>query len=214
LRYEDKIFPGLSVEIIVREGEYQGRYRTRIEEVGIRILSIGVPVSQGQFIPLREGTRLEVFFSQDSSAYTFSSVIIKRIAFPIPTFIIDYPVKIDKIQRRQYVRVPIVKPFKFQIVEREGLGQEKKGFTIDMSGGGLMFKHKDKIPEKTLLILYLRIGDEDMELPAAVVRYIKETERNHYKVSVEYKDITERTRDKIIRYIFNIQRQMREKGLV
>lgn len=214
MRYEDKIFPGLSIEIIVREGEYQGRYRTKIEEVGIRILSIGVPVSRGQFIPLREGTRLEVFFTQDATAYTFSSVIIKRIALPIPTFIIEYPVKIDRIQRRQYVRIPIVMPFKFQIVEPEGLGQEKRGYTIDMSGGGVMFKYKERIPEKTLLIIYLKIEDEDMELPATVVRYTKETERNHYKICVEFKDISERTRDKIIRYLFNIQRQMREKGLV
>lgn len=214
MRYQDKLFEGLSIEIIVSDGEYEGRYRTRIEEVGVKIISIGVPVSQGVFIPLREGTILEVIFCDDVSAYTFSSVIINRIATPLPNFIIEFPSNITKIQRRQYVRLPLVTPLEYQVLENNGLSKCKKGYVIDLSGGGILFKTKDVVPENTIIIIRTVIGDEKIELPATVIRSIKEEENNEYSLSAEFHEISENTRDKIIRYIFDVQRERRKKGLI
>lgn len=212
--YADKIYEGLSVELIVNEGEYRGKYRTRIEEVGKRILSIGVPIVEGQFMPLREGTRLEVVFCDNLTAYAFSSVIIKRIAGSLPSFIIEFPSKIKKIQRRKYVRVPVVNPIKYQIIEKEGLSDEKQGYTIDLSGGGILFKADEKIPEKTLLFITMRLFDGEIQVPAKVTRCVKQEDKNFYKISVEFQEISERVRDKIVGYVFRIQREMRQKGLV
>ncbi|WP_415536605.1 flagellar brake protein [Dehalobacter sp. 4CP] len=211
--YKDKIYEGLSVQIVVPEGEYQGRYKTRVEEVGQKIITIGVPVAGGQFIPLREGTQLEVVFVDDLSAYSFSTVLIKRLSVPIPTFIIEFPEKISKVQRRKYVRVQVVSPLQYRIVERNGLGIEQKGFMHDLSGGGLLFHARECIPEKTPVLVEPVIGDTPMQIPAIVVRCMKE-EKDSYLVSAEFYEISEKTRDKIITYVFELQREMRKKGLV
>ena len=214
MKYEDKLYVGLSIEIAVHNGEYEGRYRTRIEEVGVKILSIGVPISQGQFIPLREGTSLDVIFCDDISAYSFSTVIIKRFAIPIPTFIIEYPNMINKVQRRHFVRVPIVAPLEYHILEKDGLSKPFKGSMIDLSGGGILFKSKDNLTEKTVIIVKTRIGAVNTELSAVVIRSLKEEETDFYKISAEFCEITENTRDKIIRYSLDVQREMRKKGLI
>ncbi|MDJ0305986.1 MULTISPECIES: flagellar brake domain-containing protein [Dehalobacter] len=212
--YKDKIYEGLSVQIVVPEGEYQGRYKTRVEEVGQKIITIGVPVVDGQFIPLREGTALEVVFVDDLSAYSFSTVLIKRFSVPIPTFIIEFPEKIFKVQRRKYVRIQVVSPLQYRTVEKEGLGIEQKGFMHDLSGGGLLFQTKGCVPEKTLVVVEPVIGDTAMQIPAIVVRCVKEEEKNAFLVSAEFYEISERMRDKIISYVFELQREMRKKGLV
>ena len=214
MRYEDKLFVGLSVEIVVHDGEYKGRYRTKIEEIGVKILSIGVPIAQRQFIPLREGTELEVTFWDDVSAYSFSSVIINRIAVPVPTFVIEHPNKIHRIQRRQYVRLTISTPFDYYVLEKEGLSKVHKGCMIDLSGGGIQFKSKNNLPPNTIIVIKITMGNTDTELSASVIRSIEAEETDHYKISAEFHEISEKTRDKIIRYIFDLQREMRKKGLI
>lgn len=213
--YKEKLFQGLSVEIVVLEGEYTGRYRTRVEDVGQRFISIGVPVVEGQFIPLREGAILQITLADAISAYTFSTSIIKRITFPIPTFLIEFPNKINKVQRRKFVRVAAIRPLKYQIMESEGFFcEDKKGFVIDLSGGGMLFKAKERIPEKTILLLKAAIGENDMEITGIVNRANKEEDKDSFIVAAEFYEMPEKVRDKIVGYVFNLQREMRRKGLV
>ncbi|KUO65625.1 MAG: pilus assembly protein PilZ [Gracilibacter sp. BRH_c7a] len=214
MRYQNKLFEGQPVEIVISEGEYQGRYKTKVEELGVRIISIGIPIDQGMIIPLREGTNLDVVFSDELSAYTFSSVIIKRIAAPIPTLILEFPSKITKIQRRQYVRVELVTPIEYQVLQKEGLSKANKGYVVDLSGGGISFKAKDELLLNTIIIIKTIIGGVSIELPAAVVRSIKKEDDNEYNISAEFQEISENIRDKIIQYIFDIQRERRKKGLI
>lgn len=212
--YEDKIYEGQSVEIVISDGDYKGRYRTRIEEMGKRILSIGVPVAQGQFIPLREGTKMELIFVDEISAYSFSTSVIKRLLHPIPTFIVEFPDRISKIQRRQYVRIPLIRPLSYRILEKEGISEEKSGFTNDLSGGGMLIKVEEKLTSQTIIWIKTTIGPDDIEIPGIVIRSAKEDNKESYEVSVQFHEISERTRDKIIGYVFDIQREMIKKGLV
>ena len=214
MKYEDKLRIGLAVDIEVTDGEYQGTYKSKIEEKGVRIISIGVPVADGQFVPLREGTRIKIVFSDEAAAYTFTTVLIRRIATPIPLLVIEYPANIQKIQRRQYVRVPQVMPIEYCILAKEGITRPKKAFTIDLSGGGLQFKAQENIPPESILIIKVVIGESKIELPANVTRSVKEEDREGYKISTEFRDITESSRDMIIRFVFDIQREMRKKGLI
>ena len=212
--YEDKIREGMSVEVVVREGEYEGRYRTKIEELGKRIISIGVPIADGQFVPLREGTSLEIFFNDEHTAYSFVSQIIRRISVPIPTFIIEYPTKIVKVQRRRFVRVQVFKHFKYLVIDKDGVSEEKTALMNDISGGGLRFQAQEYLEPKTLLMLKLSLGDNKLDIPALVIRSEKEEDTDNYIISTSFKDISEKTRDKIIGYVFDIQRDMIRKGLV
>ncbi|ADY54976.1 type IV pilus assembly PilZ [Syntrophobotulus glycolicus DSM 8271] len=211
--YEEKIYEGLSIELFVDNGPYQGRYRTKIEEVGKAILSIGVPFSDGQYLPLREGTKLEIEFVDHISAYHFRSILLRRFLAPVPTLMIEYPKSINKIQRRKHVRIPVVSSITYQIIGKEGLSEENTGYLIDLSGGGLKFVSEEKLEMNDLLLAKIKTYHEELDLPVKVVRLIEE-ESKKYKISVEYQEISEKTRDKIIAYIFEVQRELRRKGLI
>lgn len=214
-KYKKMIVPGLVVELIVPEGEYEGKYRTRIEDVGERIILVGSPFINGDIIPLRIGTKLKLIFWDELSAYSFSTKIKQRIAEPIHMFVLTMPDSILRVQRRNFVRVTAIKPITFQTVTSEGLSDSIKGTTLDLSGGGLRFLTEQLVEDKSILNVQLALPKGDMQIPVLVCRSdkIEDSKPQRYCVSTEFYEIQERDRDQIIRYIFQIQREMRKKGL-
>lgn len=214
MRYQEKIYEGMPIELVVFDGEYQGIFKTRIEEIKEKSISIGVPIIEGQFIPLRENTKLEVFFFDVFTAYKFATAIIERIILPIPIFIIEYPAEIIKIQRRQFVRVQAVIPLVYRLLNQEGSGEYKKAYMINFSGGGALLKSLENIPTGTLILVKAVFGTTEMEVPACVTRSIPKDDQGFFRFSIQFQQITEKQRDRIIKYVFDIQREMRKKGLV
>lgn len=214
MSYKKKLSVGLLVDIIVPEGEYEGKYRSRIEEIGEKIVSIGAPYERGEVVPLREGTKIQITFWDETAAFSFEADIMQRVAVPVPIFILQLPDSVEKVQRRNYVRVPAVFPVAFQLVTRQGLSDIKKAMMLDLSGGGMRFSTKELVENKSILYVHLTLPNGEMQTPVRVCRVEWIENANRYRISVEFHDIPERERDKIIRCVFDIQRAMRKKGLV
>ena len=214
-KYKKMLVPGLVVELVVPEGEYEGKYRTRIEDVGERLISVGSPFIKSDIVPLRVGTKLKLIFWDELSAYSFSTKIKQRIALPIHLFVLKMPDSILKVQRRNFVRVTVIKPITFQKVTGEGLSDSFIGTMLDLSGGGLRFLTEELVEDKSILNVQLELPKGDMQIPILVCRVdkIEDSKPQRYCVSTEFHEIPERGRDQIIRHIFEIQRAMRKKGL-
>ena len=204
------------VELVVREGEYEGKYRTRIEEVGERLLSVGAPFEHGEVVPLREGTKVKLIFWDEMSAYSFETKIMQRIAVPIPILVLELPDSVSKVQRRNFVRVTALYPVTFQTVTREGLSDSYKGTMLDLSGGGMRFLTEERVDNRSLLYVQLALPNGDLQTPVRVCRVEKteDSKPQRYCVSIEFHEISDRDRDRIIRCVFDLQRAMRKKGLI
>lgn len=209
-----KLILGLAVELNVSEGEYKGKYRTRIEEVGESILVVGAPFKEREVVPLREGTKVTLTFWDESAAYSFEGKILQRIAVPIPMLVLELPRSVAKVQRRNFVRVPALYPLSFRSVTKEGLSDTQQGTLLDLSGGGMRFLTKNHLESNALLFVQLSLPKGDLQTPVRVCRAVKIEDSNRYTVSVEFHDISERGRDQIISCVFDIQRIMRKKGLL
>ncbi|HUX47532.1 MAG TPA: PilZ domain-containing protein [Desulfosporosinus sp.] len=214
MSYKKKLLLGRTVELVALEGEHEGKYRSRIEEVGERIIAVGAPFDHGEVVPLLEGTKIRLTFWDEAATYSFEGKIMQKIAVPVPMFVLELPDSVAKVQRRDYVRVPAYYPVSFRSVTKEGLSDLQKGTLLDLSGGGMRFSTKDLVENESLLYVLLTLPKGDLKTPARVCRVEKIEDSKHYRVSVEFHDISERERDRIIRCVFDIQRAMRKKGLV
>lgn len=214
MSYKKKLLPGLFVELTVFEGEYTGIYRTRVEEVGERLLAVGALFDKGEVIPLREGTKVKLTFWDEVAAYAFEGKIMQRIAVPVPLVVLELPDSINKVQRRNFVRVPAFFPVTFRSVTRKGLSDSYEGMMLDLSGGGMRFSTKEQVENKSLLYVQLVLPNGEIQSPVRVCRVEKIEDSKRYCISVEFYEIPERERDRIIRCVFDIQREMRKKGLV
>ncbi|MDI6812664.1 MAG: flagellar brake domain-containing protein [Desulfitobacteriaceae bacterium] len=214
MSYKKILKPGLSVELVVSEGDYAGRYRTRVDEVGQRLMSVEAPFIERQVIPLAEGMVVEITFWDDISAYSFDAKILQRIAVPVPLFVLEFSDEVHKVQRRNFVRVPAFYAITFRRVTREGLSDMKKANMLDLSGGGMRFRAKESVENQALLYTQLFLPTGEIQTPARICRVDKTEDEKAYIISVEFYEISERERDKIIRCVFDLQRAMRKKGLV
>ncbi|MDQ7096219.1 flagellar brake domain-containing protein [Desulfosporosinus sp. PR] len=214
MSYKNKLLPGITVELTVPEGDYEGNYRTRIEEVGERLLMVGAPFDKSGIVPLREGMMVKLTFWDEVAAYSFEGRIMQRIAIPVPIFVLELPQSIAKVQRRSFVRVPAFFPVAFRMVTKEGLSDLKKAVMLDLSGGGMRFTTEDYVENKSLLYAQLSLPNGELQTPVRVCRVEKVEDSKHYSISVEFHDLPERDRDRIVKCVFEIQRAMRKKGLV
>lgn len=196
------------------EGEYVGRYKTRIEDVGDRLISLGAPFERGEVVSLREGSKVRLTYWDETAAYSFEGKILRRIAVPVPMFVVELPNSVTKVQRRSFVRVPALYPVTFQSVTKEGLSDLHQATMLDLSGGGMRFQTEERVESKALLYTYLTLPNGDLQTPVRVCRVNKVEDSKWYIVAVEFRDLQERERDRIIICVFEIQRAMRKKGLV
>lgn len=212
--YRKKLVPGLPVELMILEGKLAGEYKTHLDEVGEKFLSVFAPMVHGQIVPLREGTLAKVIFWDEVAAYEINTTIIQRIAVPVAIFILDFSNDISRVQRRNYVRIPAFYPVTFRSVNRQGLSDTQKATMLDLSGGGMRFQTEEAVERGAILIATLDLPTGSLQISARVCRVEKDAENKRYSVSVDFYQIPERDRDRIIRCVFDLQRDMRKKGLV
>jgi c-di-GMP-binding flagellar brake protein YcgR len=120
---------------------------------------------------------------------------------------IDQPRSIEVLQEREYVRIRAARP----AVVYAGPGRTAvQSFTVDVSGGGFLLAGPDT----------LRIGDElqfQLTLTPGVLtisgigKVVRVDAQGHRAVA--FKSISELDRRRLIRFIFECQRDERHRGL-
>ncbi|MDR3271366.1 MAG: flagellar brake protein [Peptococcaceae bacterium] len=214
MSYLKEAKPGSSMELIVAEGRYPGVYRTRFEEVGERIISFEAPFSRDVLVPLSEGTLVEIAFLAGQYIYRLKARIIQRIAVPIPLFVAEYLKDIEKNQRRNYVRIEAYFPLSYRIVKQNNVSEEMQASMLDLSGGGVRFRTRYETQDQDMLYMKLKLPRHELFLPAKVLRTDWIPGIGCWDISVEFLEINEKTRECIIREVFDIQRDLIKKGLL
>lgn len=196
-------------------------YRCKLMDVRDGILYIDYPVNiyTNRIDYLINGTNFRgTFVGKDQNTYLFNTEIQGRVRENIPLLLLDYPGDeyLEKIQRREYVRVSLSTKVNVQPINNEFT--PFTALTTDISAGGaaIIVPQNLKIDTHTNLILQFTFemrNREVCELPIQVqVKRIVEVLNNRKKVSVEFTEITEAERQILLRYCFERQLEERNRG--
>jgi hypothetical protein len=120
---------------------------------------------------------------------------------------VDRPRSIEVLQEREYVRIGSTRP----AVVYSGRNQEPiQSYTVDVSGGGFLLAGPDslKIGDEVSFQLTLTPGVLLIAGKGKVVRVDSRQRR-----AVEFTDISDLDRRRLIRFIFECQRDERQRGL-
>ncbi|NLT94235.1 MAG: hypothetical protein GXW85_01670, partial [Clostridia bacterium] len=206
------------VDIEGEEGlDYSGNYRTRVEDIRENCLVIGMPMEKGNYVPLRPGSEVIVWHWDNSASHAFFCKVKERIIEPIPLIFLEWPpFKIKKIQRRSFVRVPVNLSMEFVLDSQKEKGEYEKALMRDLSGGGVQFISKTNLTKGDILHVRLFLPQKTIECKAIVMWVYTDKKDNieRYMVGIKYIDIAERTRDQIIEYVFQRQRELIQKGVL
>lgn len=207
------------VEIEIKDPEFQGKYRSRVEGIGGDNLTLAAPMKSGEVLSLPRGLEMTVSFYDQVAVYSVDCLLMSFNMGAVPTIVLGSPINSKRIQRRNFVRLDTKIPMTYILLNQglEPISERFDATTVDISGGGLMFTTNGRVQLGDLMEVQVSTSaDRPVTAIGKTVRVTDNFMGKEHKVSVgvEFTIIEEGERDKIIRYIFNRQRELRQRGLL
>ncbi|BDU51486.1 flagellar brake protein [Haliovirga abyssi] len=222
MNIEDVIKIGNRIEIELPETK-KGPYLTKIEDIDEKNdVHIGLPIEKGHVIPLRVGEMVRISEVKKDGVYGFSGKVVRRYLKPFSNFVLHYPEKIERLQRRNYVRIRMnviatLKRKKENPENEEDKFEIIKGVSKNISGGGIyiLVLNNLKMNDKFEIEFKLPNGVECKKIFGAIKRkdILEDDRGKRYGYGLEFVKINEKLRDRIISYLFKVQRDRRSKGI-
>ncbi len=219
----DQLKLGMKVEMTLSDVEESPKFVSQFEgSCSDRIYYVSAPIHEGKIYPISVGSRLDIFFVKKENFYKFKAKVLDRSRkAAISLLKIQALDEIEKIQRRSFFRFECMIPINYKVVEssKTVLSENetfKKTITRDLSGGGVCIKLEEKLNIGDVVECELLLDDfNKVHFLGKIVRFIKcEANRGIYKyeAGVFFQKIDDKSREKIISYIFQEQRKLMKKG--
>ncbi len=194
-------------------------YNTNIQDLSEDYIAISIPMSAGQYVPLSKGTIIDVIYYEEENLYRFKSSIIGRKFENIPILIISKPIEIRKIQRRKYVRVPLMNTAKYKNLKNQPKTKPSsidnseylKAVLVDLSGGGMKVRVSEEIKKDDFVLVDLTVNNENMFLVGQAKRIVKEDD-GRFLCGLSFEFLDNSTQERIIKYIFRLMREQMKKN--
>src|SRR5690554_141036 len=216
---------GDPVVLDVATGEGSKKFRSRITKIYISGFVITEPLYMGKPLELEPGWRAEGSVIKKDAVYTFSSIVLYTETVNAKRFLVlSWPEEWGRIQRRSDVRLEVRIPI--ELWSEEEISGRKfmrliEGQTRDLSAGGVKIETRQKFKKEQLSIA-LFLPAEKINLPARVLRsgtFVSIESRTRRTTllnwtSLKFLAIPEEDKQKILRFIFQKQQELRFKGLI
>lgn len=171
------------------------------------------PFQQGSAFPLYVGQIVKIiFYREEKGIFRFSAEIKGKIEKKLTIYEISPLNDIEKIQRRYFFRFDVVRRVELKL---KGESDEYQGVTKDISGGGMKLTCKKPFEMGSIVECKIFLQDDEATpVVGEIVRAQFDPILREYILGVNFKDIQEATRNKIVSFIFERQRLLRKKGLI
>lgn len=192
------------------------QYEAILPDEAMEILS---PILEGRIYPVHRGTHMDVIYEKDGDLFKFVAVAMeRRLAGNIHILRIRPVSEEETIQRRYFYRFDCIRDIQYRFftdraTPPEDRGDFEKGITKDISGGGLCVCSNKK-PEYGCFVEADLMLNEKIRFIGRVVRVINVHDRGkfNYDIGVEFVEIANMSRERIIVFIFDEQRKLLKKG--
>lgn len=199
------------IEVIVDEKSYKALI-IDIEDDNIKI---NIPVCNDEYLMLYKDDKIEInSYLDDGKCFNYyCNVISKGKDNNVIYYKLTLPYDVRRIQRRNFFRVNLLEEVTYKNItnktekEIEELPY-KSGIMIDLSGGGLKVKTKEKLKGNDIIVMRIKMTGIEVKLKGQIVR-IEASMDNNFLYGVKFLDITEMESDRIIRELFEIMRKQR-----
>lgn len=217
---------GQVVEIEVKLGLFAGQYKSRVSNMTDKVLTMSVPSVASKHVHIWEKTVCHLNYMRSDGMYTFITHVVKSEIYPKPILNLAVPEKIEKIQRRRYVRVDVKIPVRMRLFQEDTSYEDQPepffdATTVNISAGGLRLdspKHKMELGEvyefeftldnyKYQNVLGEIVRAAEMKNPqGALITYPDGSPMYNY--GINFIQIHRVQKEKIISYVFKCEREM------
>lgn len=211
----------LEIELYNSNGErvsplLVSQYERSLPDGSMEILA---PIKGGRIFPVYRGVEMGVIYEKSGELYTFKAEAIeRRVSGNIYLLRIAPTSGAEHMQRRLFFRFDCILDLKYRLFEEKDTidqdrGEYKKAITKDISGGGLCILTDVQPQYGWHLEGIIDVGG-NIRFVGKIVRVINVHDKGkyHYEAGIEFIDISDLGREKVISFIFDSQRKMLKKG--
>ena len=211
---------GDRIELIRKESEKIKLYPSQILDItGENTYIVSGPIHKNRIVLLHRFEKIGVsYLVENKGRYAFEARILKRDHGKIYKLEIEKISDIKKYQQREFYRfetsIPVTKEMTIKTKDGEDTVSELCR-TKDISGSGvkLLSNLKHSIGDKVKC--KFNIKDHPISVQCEILRVENiDTFDYTYGLGVNFIDISEEDRDIIIKFIFEKERLLRERGLI
>lgn len=180
-------------------------------------MDILAPIFEGRIYPIHRGTKMDVIYETNGELFKFTAEVTERkISGNVYLLTVKPLSDEERVQRRTFFRLSCLQDVEyrmFQKLEDTERGEFRKTITRDISGGGLCLLTEERPNYGWYLEGILHV-EREIRFVGRIVRVINVHDKGkfNYEVGVEFVDITNSDREKLIGYIFDSQRKLLKKG--
>lgn len=188
-----------------------------ILDVDASAITVANPMIEGKFIHFAKGDPFKVAFYRDNDGYyEFQTNVLKDVEQSSHQFLfLAHAHELKRMQSRMFFRMPTRIPLKFRCfawdenlksryhLEKEALEEQKEGYILDLSGGGMMFITEEKPAKNDMLIFDLQLNPENIirDLLGKVVGVEKQLAGDQKNIHIQFLNIKPSEQDLIVHLI-------------
>lgn len=197
-------------------------YPSRIEEIRGGYLVVGTPMKQREYIDLPNGTKVMLAVSRRNNPYFFeTNVVGNEWNEGQQMTLLRRPADNAGVALRQHVRVPVtIADGQFWWEQENGkFGPMVRGQLIDLSAGGMQITSKEGLPAGKVVLARFTLSREfgHVMVDAMVLRDLERVSdvgvRSH-RSHCQWFELPDKDRDKLIKFVFQRERELRQKGVL
>ncbi|MDP2328508.1 MAG: PilZ domain-containing protein [Dehalococcoidia bacterium] len=211
--------PGTRVNVTPPEDPGGATYECTIRQVTPRGMRLSTPRRDGEVLEVVPGEELAMFTMLHGRVYRFQ-VAVRLVEFTeYDSITVELPAEAERTERRAYYRLPTrIEPRLAMRLDDAGKEVQRLNVTVmDMSGGGMLLQVREYIPSGARIRIVLELEGEPLELDMlmqALSVQRPSTSAQYYRVNSQFIDPDRRERERVVRYIFRQQVEMRRKGVI
>lgn len=216
----------LSVEMLEGEERKGLIYSSQLLDVSDSFnMEISCPMHKARYVMLENDSdvRIQYHHHGEHVESFIANIISKEMKEGILSIKIKRTSNVERIQRRKFYRLSCCLDIKYcwqlplsktsddlGIITRSTY---KKGLTKNLSGNGVCIVTNEELPLGTDIQMEIFTKSAPFKLKSTVIRSSKMSEinENKYEIGAVFCDISPGYQDKVIKYIFNEQRQLLSK---
>ena len=194
-------------------------YVSQVVEIhGNDFIDVLIPIHRKRDVYLRQDSVLKVIISKEEAVYEFRVVLHEKLFGRIPLLRLRVLSELNKIQRRDFYRLKIMRDIEVRLVENfkeKKYGEQSKCNLLDISVGGLLFNSRKEFKEKDMLEFILDLNGKKLIVFGIIIRRtLNDNFRAPYSYGVKYVKMSEPERNVIMKFIYEEQRRLIKKGLI
>lgn len=213
----DTLKPNQLIDITTL-GDTPAHFRSLVKVVSGDRIFVELCDNEANPADLIPGMAVRITYADSDATYSSSSEVLS-INNGIPVlFTLGKLQDLKRIQRRDFVRMDVKLKVLCSLLDDSMTPIETfNATTLDISGGGIRFGCNVLLSIGQ--ILEAKVSLEDSQSVTGVGEVVRVLENSaaakfRYTVGLRFTAIKESDRDKIIKFIFNQQRKLRNKGLL